>query len=102
MAQIIWTEPAISDLDKIAEYTALDKPEAAGNLVKRVFEAVERLKQFPNSGKKPPELSRNTRYSEIIIGPCRIFYRVDKNKVFVLYVMRSERVLRQYILSDRM
>ncbi len=101
MAQIIWTEPAISDLDEITEYIALDKPEAAGNLVKRVFEAIERLKNFPDSGKKPPEFSRKTRYREVIIGPCRIFYRVEKNRVFILYVMRSERVLRQYILSDR-
>jgi hypothetical protein len=27
MAQIIWTEPALSDLDAIADYIALDKPE---------------------------------------------------------------------------
>jgi len=37
MAQIIWTEPALSDLDVIAEYIALDKPSAAINLVQRVF-----------------------------------------------------------------
>jgi plasmid stabilization system protein ParE len=28
MAEIIWTEPALSDLDTIADYIALDKPEA--------------------------------------------------------------------------
>ena len=26
MAQIIWTEPALLDLNEIAEYIALDKP----------------------------------------------------------------------------
>ena len=26
MAQIIWTEPALSDLNEIAEYIAIDKP----------------------------------------------------------------------------
>ena len=41
MAQIIWTEPALSDLDAIADYIALDKPEAARRLVQRVFKHVE-------------------------------------------------------------
>lgn len=101
MAQIIWTEPAISDLDEIAEYIALDKLDAASNLVKRVFDSVERLKQFPESGKKPSELPRKSRYREIIVGPCRVFYRSEKSKVFILYVMRSEQELRRYILKER-
>lgn len=35
MAELIWTEPALQDLDAIADYIALDKPEAARQLVKR-------------------------------------------------------------------
>ena len=100
MAQVIWTEPALVDLDDIAEYIALDKPSAARKLVKDVFKSVKRLKQFPKSGKCPPEL-HNTDYLEIIVGPCRIFYRIDKNMVYILYVMRAERQLRLYILENR-
>ena len=100
MAQIVWTEPALIDLDDIAEYIAFDKPSAARNLVKDVFKKVKRLKQFPKSGKCPPEL-QGTDYLELIVGPCRIFYRIDKNEVYILYVMRSERKLRFYILEDR-
>ena len=100
MAQIIWTEPALSDLDKIAEYIALDKPSAARNLVKKVFETVERLKQFPKSGRKPPELKK-TKYREVIVEPCRVFYRVEDSTIYILYVMRSERLLRKYLLEDR-
>ena len=101
MAQIVWTEPAIIDLDEIAEYIALDKPNAAHNLVQQVFSKVERLKQFPNSGKKPSELSRNTRYRELLVKPCRIFYRVQEKRIYIVYVMRSEMLLRKYILSER-
>jgi plasmid stabilization system protein ParE len=32
MARVIWTEPALSDLDGIADYIALDDPEAAKRL----------------------------------------------------------------------
>jgi len=33
MAEIVWADPSIQDLDTIAEYIALDKPEAARKLV---------------------------------------------------------------------
>ncbi|MGB1799242.1 MAG: type II toxin-antitoxin system RelE/ParE family toxin [Gammaproteobacteria bacterium] len=100
MVKIVWTEPALSDLNDIAEYIAIDKFSAAQKLVKDVFSRVELLKQSPSSGRKPPELSRS-RYREVIVGPCRVFYRYTENKVFILYVMRSERVLAKYILNER-
>lgn len=100
MAQIVWTEPALQDLNEIAEFIALDKITAAKKLVQKVFSKTERLERFPNSGRKPPELE-NSRYLELIVNPCRIFYRVEKDKVYILYVMRSERSLRNFILDDR-
>ena len=100
MAQIKWTEPALNDLDEIAEYISLDKPNAAKKLVQEVFKSVKALKKFPQSGRIPPELPKSD-YRELIVGPCRIFYRVEKNKVFILYVMRSERELRIFLLEDR-
>lgn len=100
MARLIWTEPALADLDEIAEYIALDNPLAASRLVRRVLDRVERLEAHPRSGKRPPELPR-THYREVIAAPCRVFYRVEKDDVFVLYVMRSERLLRPYLLQLR-
>ena len=100
MAQIIWTEPALLDLNEIAEYIALDKPSTASNLVQKVFSKTERLEEFPESGRKPPELKKS-RYKEVIVDPCRILYRIEKDKVYILYVMRSERKLRKYLLRER-
>ena len=100
MARLIWTEPALQDLEEIAEYIALDDISAARRLVSIVFEVMEKLEKFPNSGRRPPELKR-TQYREKIVGPCRIFYRAEKESVFVLYIMRGERKLRNYILSER-
>lgn len=100
MAQIIWTEPALLDLNEIAEYIALDKPSAASQLVQKIFSKTERLETFPQSGREPPEL-KESRYREIIVDPCRVFYRADQEKVYILYVMRSEGQLRKYLLSAR-
>ncbi|HBK46030.1 MAG TPA: plasmid stabilization protein [Xanthomonadaceae bacterium] len=100
MAEIVWSEPALSDLDAIADYIALEDPVAAAELVKCVFGLVEQLADHPESGSRPPELGRS-RYRQIVEPPCRIFYRFDGRKVFILHVMRSERLLRKRRLSPR-
>lgn len=100
MAQLIWTEPALIDLDEIAEYIALDDPLAASNYVQKVFDQVERLTIYPNSGKRPAELFR-TLYREVVVPPCRIFYRLEEDSVFILHVMRSERLLHPFLLDRR-
>lgn len=100
MAQIIWTEPALSDLEAIAEYIALDKPAAASRLVKKIFSSTDRLERFPESGRRPPELKKS-KYRELIVNPCRVFYRVERDRVFIVYVMRGERELRRYLLGAR-
>jgi len=100
VARIVWSEPALDDLDEIAQYIALDNFTAAKKLVKNVFKKVDRLKEFPSSGRVPPEL-RGFRYRAVIVGPCRVFYRTAENSVIVLHVMRSERELRIMLIRDR-
>lgn len=100
MAQVVWAEPALNDLDAIADYIALDNPAAAGELVQRVFRHVDPLISHPDSGSKPREL-RGGRYRQIVEPPCRIFYRREGETVFVLYVMRGERKLRPRALAAR-
>ena len=99
MAEVIWTETALQELDAIAEYIALDNPAAAISLVQQVFDKTERLENFTQSGRIPPELP-NSVYREVVVPPCRIFYRKDEERVLILYVMREERQLRAYMLGN--
>ena len=100
MAEIVWTDPALADLDAIADYIALEDPAAAAALVMRVFAHVEQLADHPQSGSYPPELGKS-RYRQIVEPPCRVFYRFDQYKVFILHAMRSERLLRKEHLTNR-
>jgi len=100
MARLIWTAPALDDLEEVAAYIALDNPRAASRFVRKVFDRAERLEAHPKSGKRPPELAE-THYREIVVAPCRIFYRVEEDNVYILYVMRSEKLLRPYLLELR-
>ena len=99
MAEVIWTEPALQELDAIAEYIALDDPTAASLLVKTVLDKTKRLQDFPRSGRIPPELP-NSVYREIVVPPCRIFYRLDDTQVFLLFVLREQKLLRAYMLES--
>ncbi len=94
MAEIIWTEPALNDLDAIADYIALDKPDAATRLVQRVFERIQLLIEQPEIGPRIPELRPGSRYRQLVEPPCRIFYRHDKaaRKIYIVGVMRGERL----------
>lgn len=100
MAEIVWSEPALSDLDAIADYIALENPIAAAELVKRIFGHVEQLSDHPESGSRPREFGRS-RYRQIVEPPCRIFYRYDGHKIIVLHVLRFERLLRKGSLAAR-
>ncbi len=100
MARLIWTEPALSDLERIAEYIALDKPDAARRYMRRVLEAVERLVHSPKSGSIPPEIP-HLPYRQIVILPCRIFYRSEGRDILIVFVMRSEQRLREDALKER-
>jgi len=100
MAEIVWAESALHDLDAIADYIALDDRAAAAALVRRVFEHGEQLAAHPDSGSRVPEL-RRSRYRQVVEPPCRVFYRHDGKIVFVLHVMRSERQLRKRVLAAR-
>lgn len=99
MAKIIWTEPALDQLDEIAEYIALDSPVAASEFVVKVFKKVDRLEQLPNSGIEPPELPDSI-YREVICRPCRIFYRCEGKYPLIIHVMRDEMQLKKYLLGD--
>lgn len=100
MAEVVWTDPALADLDAIADYIAVENMVAARHLVRRVFDHVDQLEAHPDSGAKLPELL-GRRYRQISEPPCRVIYRHDREqgRVFILHVMRSEQKLRRSKLA---
>ncbi|MES2995557.1 MAG: type II toxin-antitoxin system RelE/ParE family toxin [Verrucomicrobiota bacterium] len=100
MARLIWTEPALQDLEQIADYIALDDPATAKRLVRKIFERVEHLRQFPEMCPVPHDLP-DSRYRHLVVKPLRIFYRTEKNSVYLIYIMRAERLLRKEDLEER-
>ena len=85
MAGIIWADPAIQELDAIADYIALENVAAAREVVRKVFEAAELLRKFPRMGSLPIELI-GFPCRQLIVSPCRVFYRTEKKTIYIVHV----------------
>ncbi|MGM8229026.1 type II toxin-antitoxin system RelE/ParE family toxin [Cellvibrio sp. ARAG 10.3] len=96
--KIIWSPLALERIEEIALYIAEDKPGAAIDWVEGVFDAVERLADFPESGRIVPELGAR-RIREVVFGAYRIVYSV-KDQIDILTIRRSNQLLRMSELND--
>lgn len=100
MAGLIWSEKAVGSLEDIYDYIARDSRLYAKFQVERVIEAIERLNQFPESGRKIPELPQAPQ-REIIVDAYRIIYRFDakNNRVLIVNIVHGKRLLLKAMLS---
>jgi plasmid stabilization system protein ParE len=90
--RLIWSPAARLDLRELRAYIAESNPSAAKRFAQGVFQAVERLTAFPESGRIVPEFG-DTTIREVIRSPCRIVYRVkaDQRLVEIVRVWHAAR-----------
>jgi plasmid stabilization system protein ParE len=91
MTKIAWTRRAIDDVLAIRSFIAQDSPQSATLVARRIIDAVERLAQFPDSGRVVPELN-DAHVREVIHGPYRIVYRRVESTVHVVTVHHAARL----------
>ena len=93
MAEIVWTESALNDLDDIGDYIAKDSARYAELTVAKLFESPDILETYPLAGKMVPEL-QNEAIRQLIIGSYRMIYHVEDDFLIeILTVHRSSRLL---------
>jgi plasmid stabilization system protein ParE len=93
-ARITFAASAIKDLEDMQAYsTGEGVPDAGKRLTAEIVAKIERLAAHLLSGRVVPEFNAE-HLREIIYPPFRIVYRRDKNKVRVVRIWRSERLLR--------
>lgn len=91
---ITFAVSAFDDLEDIrAWHREQQVPEIGDRLIREIISQIERLADFPESGRIVPEFNiENLR--EIIFAPFRIVYRLDGNKIKIIRIWRSERLLK--------
>lgn len=94
MSRIQWSEQAVADVREIRAFIARDAPYSAELFVDRIVTAVERLEQFPFSGRIVPEIGRSD-VREVVFGSYRVVYRIsDASVVAIVTLFHSARLLR--------
>jgi plasmid stabilization system protein ParE len=91
---ITFAGSALRDLEEIRTgYAGQQASQVGERLVGEIVSHVERLANYPESGRIVPEFGI-TNLREIIHPPFRIVYRFDGNRVRIVRVWRSERLLK--------
>jgi toxin ParE1/3/4 len=90
--RVVWSAPAISDVEAIATYIASDSPAYARTVVRKILTAIRSLSKFPLSGRKVPELD-DGKFREVFAYSFRIIYYVDEQLITILAVIHGRRML---------
>lgn len=91
---ITFAVSAVTDLEEVRRwYAEQGAPEVGERLLREIVAAVERLADFPESGRIVPEFGES-QLREVVHPPFRIVYRLDAERVRIVRVWRGERLLR--------
>ncbi|MDA8155524.1 MAG: type II toxin-antitoxin system RelE/ParE family toxin [Actinomycetota bacterium] len=101
MAELRWTERALSDLEDIYDFIASGSAVYARYTIQDLLTSVETLKMFPESGRHLPEFPELP-YRELISGNYRTIYRFDneRNTVIIITIVHGSRLLKETYLSE--
>jgi toxin ParE1/3/4 len=84
-----WSSTAVADLESIRRYIASDSPTAARKVSKRIKEAVNRLSDFPLSGRTGRVLETR---EQVIPGTSYIAaYTVQGDEVLIAAMLHGRR-----------
>ena len=91
---ITFAESAVQDTEAIREYYEDQEiPEVGDRFISEIISSVEELTVHPDRGRIVPEFN-SPQLRELILPPFRVVYRRYKEKISVVRVWRSERLMR--------
>lgn len=87
--KIVWTEPAARAFENIQDYIAKDNRRAAWEVVQKIRQRVQQLKEHPRLGRE----GRVRGTYELVIPalPYIVPYRVKGNEIQILTVFHAAR-----------
>jgi plasmid stabilization system protein ParE len=85
-----WSVPARNDLKQIHDYIAIDSKYYAQNVIQEIIAKTETLTEFPEIGRKVPEISdQNIR--ELIVYSYRLIYEISGVGIEILAIIHGRR-----------
>ncbi|NQT26397.1 type II toxin-antitoxin system RelE/ParE family toxin [candidate division KSB1 bacterium] len=90
--KIIWSPLAVERMQEIVDYISLDNMDASIRWAENIFNNIEKLIDFPESGRIVPETKRND-IKEIVLANYRLIYRIEKNRIIILTIRHFKQIL---------
>jgi len=88
--KLIFTAPALADLDEILAYTTEHHPSSPAALRRRIDAVSDRIQSFPQSGRLLDN-APGVRVVPLLRFPSQIFYREAAGRIEVLHVHHMSR-----------
>lgn len=91
MANVIILDSAQEELENIARlYKELSGPNAARNITDKIYQALERLEQFPHLGMIPKDdFMRMSGYRLLIVENYICVYRLEGDHIYVYHIANA-------------
>jgi toxin ParE1/3/4 len=90
--KVVFTAPALADLDEILAYTTENYPQLITALETRIRTTIARIREWPQSARIFEERP-GVRVVPLARYPYRIFYRIDEDRIEILHIHHSSRDL---------
>jgi addiction module RelE/StbE family toxin len=94
VAKITWSLEALADVSEIGLFIERSSKHFAEVIVNRLYSSVDRLIEFPLSGREVSELPDDSS-REIIVDGYRIIYDVHNDSVKILAVLSGRQDLKK-------
>ena len=90
--RIVWSPKAVENLEDIAEYISKDSPLYAPIFVQKIIKSIERLADFPLSGRIVPEFN-DRKLREVIFHNYRVVYRIKDEMIEIALVTHGAKLI---------
>jgi len=92
--KVAWSYVALGNLIEANKYISSENPEAARKVINDIYEAGNKIKEFPEKGRIVPEIRRKN-IREVFCFEYRIIYRIESKRIFVLTVCHMKQLLKK-------
>src|SRR5659263_767856 len=92
--KVAWSYVALGNLIEANKYISSENPEAARKVINDIYEAGNKIKEFPEKGRIVPEIRRKN-IREVFYFEYRIIYRIESKRIFVLTVCHMKQLLKK-------
>ena len=88
--KVVFTEPALADLDEILTYTDENYPHLADSIERRIHDVLAQIRRWPRNARTIDDRP-GVRAVPLARYPYRIYYRIEGKVIEVLHIRHTSR-----------